>query len=54
MNNSEPGKSRDELLEELEQLRDKLEALETQDPVQELAVSEARYRALVEGSSDFT
>jgi PAS domain S-box-containing protein len=54
MNSPEnPDKSKEELLEELERLRDTLEALEAQDPVQELAVSEARYRALVEGSSDF-
>ena len=54
MNSPEnPDKSKEELLEELERLRDTLEALEARDPVQELAVSEARYRALVEGSSDF-
>ena len=54
MNNADyPNKSREELLEEFERLRDTLEALEARDPVQELAVSEARYRALVEGSSDF-
>jgi PAS domain S-box-containing protein len=49
----QPGRSKEELLEELERLRDTLEALEARDPVQELAVSEVRYRALVEGSSDF-
>ena len=45
--------SKDELLTELERLRDSLASAEAQDPVQDLAVSEARYRALVEGSSDF-
>ena len=45
--------SKDELLTELERLRDTLASVEAQDPAQDLAVSEARYRALVEGSSDF-
>ena len=42
-----------ELIEEVEALRQRLKVLEGQDTARELAVSEARYRALVEGSSDF-
>jgi len=42
-----------ELVEKVEALRQRLQALEGQDTARELAVSEARYRALVEGSTDF-
>ena len=45
--------SREELLAQVEELTSRLAALEERDAVQELALSEARYRSLVEGSSDF-
>ncbi|MFH1571064.1 MAG: PAS domain S-box protein [Gemmatimonadota bacterium] len=44
---------REELLAQAEDLRRRLTELEQRDAVEELALSEARYRALVEGSSDF-
>ena len=42
-----------ELLSTVEELRDHLDRLENQDAVYDLTLSEARYRALFEGSSDF-
>ena len=42
-----------ELRDEVESLRARLQGTASDGPVQELALSEARYRALVEGSSDF-
>ena len=42
-----------ELLNEVESLRQHIEQFEGTDAVNELALSEARYRALIEGSSDF-
>ena len=51
--NAPQNMSREELLTHVEELTGRLADLEQRDAVQELALSEARYRSLVEGSSDF-
>ena len=51
--NTPQNMSREELLAQIEELSTRLADLEERDAVQELALSEARYRSLVEGSSDF-
>ena len=45
--------SKEDLLGEVLALREELHDRGQRDTVQDLALSEARYRALIEGSSDF-